>query len=100
MVVQTSSTGLHVWARLKHMRSNPHEWYRQMEVRLWYAAVGARLLDVVKAFVAAKIGEDIDHFWTGKVDMNLCGGKRFGRMPGWRFSECGPTFRCRLIDVQ
>jgi hypothetical protein len=89
MVLQSGPMGIHIWAELREVRSNPRGWFSVAETRLWYASVGERLLAA-----AQRAGAQ-----DGVVDMSSCAAGRFGRRAGWRILPDGVPFRSRIVTV-
>lgn len=89
MVVRTGPSGLHLWAELREPRADPRGWFADPAVRVWYAALGGRVLAAVRR--AGGVG--------GVVDMSSAAAGRFARRPGWRVLEEGGVFRSALVGV-
>jgi hypothetical protein len=89
MVLQTGPRGMHIWAELREVRSNPRGWFSVSETRMWYASLGERLLEAARRAGAG----------DGTVDMSSCAAGRFGRRAGWRILPDGIPFRSRVITV-
>lgn len=88
-IVQTGPNGLHAWAELREVRTDPRTWFSSDATRLWYANLGARVLAASR-----KVG-----LKQGKVDMSCCTAGRFARRPGWRVLANGELFRSRVVTV-
>ncbi|CAN8066353.1 unnamed protein product [Agarophyton chilense] len=87
LVVHTGPRGVHLWVELREVREQPKDWFRQEEVRVWYAELGYRLLRACHR--AGTSG--------GLVDMSSCAAGRFARRPGWRLLKDGSLFRSRVV---
>jgi hypothetical protein len=86
-VVETSPTGVQVWAELSEVQSNPREWWARRSTRTWYSALAAGVLASLR--MAGRVG--------GHIDTSAASAGRYGRRPGWRLVDGLWPYRARLI---
>lgn len=88
-VVETSPTGVQVWAERIEEVADPARWWRSRDTRRWYASFGGAILDAIR--VSGRSG--------GKVDETAAAAGRYGRRTGWRLVDGIWPFRVRLLGA-
>lgn len=88
-VVETSSSGVQVWLRLRSA-CDPVALSSSRFVRAWLRGLARRVSDRLRAIGC---GEPL-------VDESAWGAHRFGRRPGWRLLRDGSPFRARLLAAE
>lgn len=88
-VVETSSTGVQVWAELAEVQDDPRRWWVRDDVISWYAEFSARVLIILR-----EAGRD-----SGHVDISAAAPGRFGRRPGWRLEDGWIPYRAKIIGI-
>lgn len=86
-VVETSPTGVQVWAELADVQSNPRAWWARRSTRAWYFALAAGFLASLR--MSGRSG--------GHVDRSAASAGRYGRRPGWRLVDGLWPFQARLL---
>ena len=88
-VVETSSSGVQVWLRLRSA-CDPTALSSSRFVRAWLRGLARRVSDRLREIGC---GEP-------KIDESAWGAHRFGRRPGWRLLRDGSPFRARLLVAE